>query len=78
MLDFTIGEDRIDLSRVFRDPAYSLEGDAAYRSYVTLFQQGADTIVKIRLDGDVTAQSRYFIALQNITATSLSFSDFVV
>jgi Ca2+-binding RTX toxin-like protein len=78
ILDFTIGEDRIDLSRVFRDPAYSLEGEAAYRSYVTLFQQGSDTIVKIRLDGDVTAQSRYFIALQNITATSLSFSDFVV
>ncbi|MBD2068882.1 DUF4347 domain-containing protein [Leptolyngbya sp. FACHB-671] len=80
ILDFTIGDDKIDLSRVFREPGYSLEGEAAYRSYVALSQSGSDTILRIKLDNstDAGGQFRYLATLQNITTTSLSFSDFVV
>jgi Ca2+-binding RTX toxin-like protein len=76
--DFTVRVDKLDIGRIFLNSVYSLRGEAAFRKYVTLFQLGSDTIVKIKPEGDAGGEFKYLTALQNITATSLSVSDFIV
>jgi hypothetical protein len=76
--DFTVRVDKLDIGRIFLNPAFGLRGEAAFNRYVRLFQLGSDTVVKIRPEGDAGGPFRYFVALQNTTAADLTVSDFVV
>jgi uncharacterized repeat protein (TIGR01451 family) len=77
IIDFNRGDDRIDLSRIFTQVKFS--DPDPFEAYVRLTQNGADTLVQIDANGD-RAGTRFktLITLSNISATSVSASDFAV
>lgn len=77
ILDFSVDQDVIDLTRIFNSPEYSAPN--AFDQYVRLRSVGADTIVQIDANG--SAAGRQFttvLLIQNIAPNSLSASNFLV
>lgn len=75
--DFTIGEDRLDLSRLVRRIKGVAEADLL-GSGVLLQQKGKHTILQIDLDGATGAKQPIdLIKLKGINATNLSTNDFI-
>lgn len=75
--DFNPVVDLIDISPIFAAPQYaSLQ---PFTDYIQLRQVGANTVVQIDSDGDSGSGAfRPLVTLQNVVATNLNASNFVV
>ncbi|MGK7957790.1 MAG: Ig-like domain-containing protein [Crocosphaera sp.] len=69
-------DDRIDLSEIFASAAYG--SITPYESYVQLVQVGANTNLQINPVGDSRNIFRTLAVLENVTATDLNASHFIV
>jgi hypothetical protein len=78
--NFEVGQDVIDLRSIFTQPKFSgTSSFAKYQQYVKLVQVGANTEVRIDVDGNGAGQD--FVALasfQNLAPSSLSSTSFVI
>jgi predicted extracellular nuclease len=72
--DFTVGEDKIDLSRVLQNIGYSGSNPIADK-YVGFRTLANDTILQIDADGNGAASPVNFIRLLNISATEMNNVD---
>ncbi|MBD2463275.1 DUF4347 domain-containing protein [Oscillatoria sp. FACHB-1407] len=73
--DFNRNSDRIDLSRLFRSSIYGRANKFA--AYVRRSQVGADTIIRLDLNGDRAGGFRSFITLENVTANTITANNFI-
>jgi uncharacterized repeat protein (TIGR01451 family) len=74
--DFSIADDLIDMSQIFDSAKYS--STTPFADYVQLVQMGANTDVQINPVGDSRDIFRSLLTLENVTATDLSASNFLV
>lgn len=74
--DFNLADDFIDLSQIFDGDRYN--STTPFEDYVQLVQLGTDTEVKINPVGDSRDIFRPLVILENVTATDLNFSHFIV
>ncbi|HBL10887.1 MAG TPA: hemolysin [Cyanobacteria bacterium UBA11162] len=74
--DFAPANDLIDLSLIFASPNY--RSTTPFNDYVQLVQLGSSTAVQINPVGDVRDTFRTLVTLENVTATNLSASNFIL
>ncbi|MBW4654771.1 MAG: VCBS repeat-containing protein [Kaiparowitsia implicata GSE-PSE-MK54-09C] len=80
IIDFTPGEDVIDLRAIFREPAFAARTPhTQYKRFVRLVQVGADTQLRVKADGSGPGTSFVTMAtLNGLTPADLSPQDFII
>ena len=73
--DFQIGQDVIDLSKLFTKKEYT--SAKPLQDYVKLAQTGSATVVQIDSNGKAAGGLQNLVTLENVTASRLSGSDFL-
>lgn len=77
MTDFSTSEDVIDLSKIFSTSSYN--SSQPFTDYLRIEQLGSRTVVRIDADGDNGSGGfKKLVTLDNVTATDLSTSNFLV
>jgi len=74
--DFAASNDLIDLSPIFASPNY--RSTTPFNDYIQLIQLGSDTAVQINSVGDARDTFGTLVTLENVTATNLNASNFIV
>ncbi|MGJ3246914.1 MAG: SdrD B-like domain-containing protein [Elainellaceae cyanobacterium] len=74
--DFNPNQDVIDISQIFDRPAYSSSNPFA--DYVRLVQRGSRTHVQLDANGGMPNAFQTVVMLENVDATSLSASQFIL
>ncbi|MDX2216262.1 MAG: DUF4347 domain-containing protein [Oculatellaceae cyanobacterium bins.114] len=73
--DFNRREDRIDVSRLFQSSLYGRAN--RFVAYVQSNQVGADTVIRLDLNGDRPGGFRNFVTLQNVAANTITARNFI-
>jgi Ca2+-binding RTX toxin-like protein len=76
VVGFKVGEDTIDLSQIFAEPAYTSQNPL--RDYLQLQQRGADVWVKIDANGGTPDSYQSLFVLEDITLENLTVGEFIV
>lgn len=74
--DFNPNQDRIDLSQIFDNPAYT--SNATFKDYMRLVQNGSSVTVKIDSDGGASGSFTALVMLENMAVNRLGANQFVV
>lgn len=74
--DFNPNQDRIDLSQIFANPAYT--SNARFRDYVRLVQSGASVTVQVDANGGSSGSFKVLVTLANMTVDRLGAAQFLL
>lgn len=74
--DFSQTDDLINLNRLLQSARYGRSNKFA--SYVRLTQVGADTLIRVDLNGDRARGFRNFITLENVSVDTITARNFIV